>query len=260
MAAYQWNSKGASPLSSRVLGRYALVYVLNGEGTYRDARRRSQRIGPGDLILVLPELAHWYGPSRGVVWDEFYVIFEGPIFDLWRKAGLFDESTPVHHIEPIGDWKLRLTSIFSGMPTDGTADQTGPVTRFLTFLADAFNHRPLLNRQVVITPAMNLAQQYLEGDLHLTIRPADVASKVGLPYSTFRRQFLQHFGLCPSQFRQLCRIRTSCTLLEHSDISQSEIADSLGFSDQFVYSKLFKRMIGVSPREYRKQRRIDTLA
>ena len=50
----------------------------------------------GDVVLVLPERAHWYGPGRGRTWDELYLVFDGPVFDLWRGTGVLDEAHPVH--------------------------------------------------------------------------------------------------------------------------------------------------------------------
>jgi AraC family transcriptional regulator, transcriptional activator of pobA len=47
-------------------------------------------------------------------------------------------------------------------------------------------------------------------------------------------------------------------LLQYTPQSVGEIAYALGYSDQFHLSKTFKRLIGVSPQEYREQRQKTT--
>src|ERR1700678_1469637 len=67
----------------QVRGAYSLACITRGCGQYHDGFGRSQCIETGDLILVFPEIGHRYGPERSETWDECFVIFEGPIFDLW---------------------------------------------------------------------------------------------------------------------------------------------------------------------------------
>lgn len=74
----------------RVLGSYALVYVVGGGGEYSDARGTRRQVSEGDLIWVFPDIPHAYGPARGGRWDEIYLVFDGPVFDLWRQRGLLD--------------------------------------------------------------------------------------------------------------------------------------------------------------------------
>src|SRR4051812_49006260 len=88
--AIQKVSGGVGDMSRqmRVFGRYAIVLVVDGQGSYRDALGTKREINAGDAILIFPELAHSYGPRVGQHWDEIYFCFDGPIFDLWRTERL----------------------------------------------------------------------------------------------------------------------------------------------------------------------------
>jgi hypothetical protein len=59
------NSTGLPGRQMRVLGSYAIVYLLNGGGRYEDARGCRKEVRAGDMILLFPELAHHYGPPPG---------------------------------------------------------------------------------------------------------------------------------------------------------------------------------------------------
>src|SRR4029079_13724254 len=52
----------------RVLGTYAIVYFLEGQGTYPDANGYEHRIMPGDLLILFPDLEHIYNPDKGTAW------------------------------------------------------------------------------------------------------------------------------------------------------------------------------------------------
>ena len=118
----------------RVLGQYALVYVLEGEGKYQDANDYSQPIAAGDMLLLFPELAHRYGPGQAGTWAEIHVIFEGKPFDAWREAGIFDSAQPIYSLQPVDKWANRLAAMLQiGEDAVGTV----AVAHLLTFLTEA---------------------------------------------------------------------------------------------------------------------------
>jgi hypothetical protein len=75
---------GVPEKPTRTLGNYAVVYLLRGKGNFIAANGIQRDLVAGDLLLVFPDISHWYGPPPGSVWDEFYIIFSGGVFDLWR--------------------------------------------------------------------------------------------------------------------------------------------------------------------------------
>lgn len=72
----------------RVLGSYAVAYVLAGAGTYTAAQGIEASLTPGDLIVALPEIPHIYRPELEEFWSEIFIVFDGPVFDLWRDLGI----------------------------------------------------------------------------------------------------------------------------------------------------------------------------
>src|SRR5918994_6940511 len=68
------------PSTLRVMDAYVLSVVLDGEGTYRDADQREERIVRGAHTIVSPGFPHWYGTHPGRRWTELFVV-HGPLFD-----------------------------------------------------------------------------------------------------------------------------------------------------------------------------------
>ena len=232
----------------RVLGCYALVYVLEGRGRYQDANGYAQDLEAGDLLLVFPELAHRYGPGRRGEWSEFHVIFEGPAVDFFREAGLLDAARPVCRLEPVADWLGRLAAVTAGSQTGTVA-----VARLLALLTEVAATRGE-EGTVPRLPWLDQARHLLERELNQDVAPADVAARLGLSYETFRKAFEQQVGLSPARYRAERRLGAAQALLLHTQMTSRQIADSLGFRDEFYFSKRFKQHAGVSPREFRRRR------
>lgn len=69
--------------------------------------------------------------------------------------------------------------------------------------------------------------------------------------------FNREYGVTPINYLLLCRIRESKHLLSNTDLSLSQIAQVHGFSSPSYFSQSFRRLEGISPMEYRKQKRTE---
>ena len=95
----------------------------------------------------------------------------------------------------------------------------------------------------------SLSQHYTER------RPvADYAAEAALSVRHFSSLVIRHTGQTPMQWIHLFVIGQAKHLLMQSDLQVKEIADRLGFPEQFTFRKYFKSHAGVSPSDYRKQK------
>ena len=251
MAGFIRDSVGVGP-APRLLGSYAIVYLLDGGGSYRDDRH-SARLAAGDLLILFPDVAHVYGPGPDERWSECYVVFDGPLFDMYRRTGLLTPGRPVQHLEPVEGWIERLEAVAPQDRPRTLAERTLEVSRFgalLTEMLLASAAEPF----GALRPAW-LAQacELLEGDLHAPLEMATVAASVGLPYERFRKQFARYLGVTPARYRATRRIDLACELLQSPGRTLQSVALSLGFSDEFHFSRRFKQITGLAPREFRRR-------
>jgi AraC-like DNA-binding protein len=251
IAATMKDSWGIGRPALRVFGSYAIVYLLDGCGAYRDANGLRRRVSAGDLILVFPELGHAYGPGAGERWTEIYFVFSGPVFDFWRQAGLLNPARPITSLQPISHWLDVFTSFAEAVAASPPARRTEQVAEFLRILTSALSCESSIQDPA---PAgwLVAAQVLLERNLHERLSLEWVAQSVNLSYETFRKRFRQETGLSPAEYRAGKRIAAARTLLEQGQLSLKQIAATLGFADEFCFSKRFKQTVGVSPGEFRR--------
>jgi AraC-like DNA-binding protein len=240
--------------SMRVLGSYAIVYLLEGSGHYRDANGISQRLRAGDLILIFPEIAHRYGPQRGDAWHEIYVVFDGPAFDLWRGKGVLRAAQPVLHLAPTAHWLQRIKSTLqpasSTEPGHEMQNALQNVAAFLNLLTEILAPQQV-SEGTHEEKWLCMARRRLDADLSVALDMREVARESGVSYESFRKRFAAQVGVAPARYRTERRIAAAQALLAQSNLTLRAVANNLGFSDEFHFSRRFKEVTGQTPREFR---------
>jgi len=77
-----------------------------------------------------------------------------------------------------------------------------------------------------------------------------IAERAGVSESQLQRDFSQLLAMTPRQFQQRIRIERALELLEEGG-RITDVAYHCGFSDHSAFSRLFRRLMGISPRRYR---------
>ena len=250
-AGYLHDSPGVSFSTRRVLGSYAIVYILHGGGRFKDSAGPARRVRAGDLIVVFPELPHAYGPGAGETWDEIFVIFDGPAFDLLRAAGLLNPASPVCRLEPIAFWRAKLAALLEAPRPFTESERLVEVSRFAALLTEMLAANRAEPPHVSRFPWLDEARGLLETDLSNEIDFVEIARRLGVSYETFRKQFQRQIGVSPWRYRTQKRIDAACDLLRNTDMTNKQVADSLGFRDPFHFAKRFKQITRTTPKEYR---------
>lgn len=95
---------------------------------------------------------------------------------------------------------------------------------------------------------------HIEGHLDRTIRNEDLAALVRLNPSHFGRAFRNSFGEPPHEYVIRRRVERAQGLMLSTEASLSDIALDCGLADQSHLTRLFRRIVGESPRAWRRAR------
>jgi AraC-like DNA-binding protein len=246
------DSPGIAPLRPvRVLNHYAVVYVTDGGGRFKDQLGFEHRLTPGDLLFLFPGVGHTYGPGQREFWYEIFIVFEGPIFELWQEKGLLNSRRPVLRLEPVDYWANRFKEAVWSVPQSGPDFALVRLCRLQQLLADILVYEQQSGYERIDQVWLAAAKTQLQANLH---KPPDfeaMAQALGMSYDGFRKRFTRDLGLSPAKYRTLRRMDKACDLLLKEDLTLKEIALQLGFVDEFHFSKRFKQVIGVSPTGFR---------
>jgi AraC-like DNA-binding protein len=254
LAGLLHNAAGLDPAGMRVLRRFTLVLIVEGRGYYQDERGTKAEFGPGDALLVFPEIAHAYGPLPGQEWAQVYFVFDGPQFRLWRTQGLLSPARPVLRLGTVDYWRQRLHAVVHAEPLHSACAPLRAMGRLLEVLAEMIATDAESTRQDGRDAWLEKSLRLL-GDRGTTgwVSPQETARQVGLNYENFRKRFAQLTGESPARHQKRRRLEWACAAIYHGEHSLKQIAATLGFCDVFHFSKAFKQQIGMTPSDYRRR-------
>jgi transcriptional regulator GlxA family with amidase domain len=96
-------------------------------------------------------------------------------------------------------------------------------------------------------------QTYMQAKFHARLTVASLAKKSHLSERTFARHFIQATGFKANEYLQRLRIQKACELLESTKKTFEVIAYNVGYEDVSACRKSFVKIIGLTPKEFRRR-------
>ncbi len=103
------------------------------------------------------------------------------------------------------------------------------------------------------------AKMYIENNFTKDITLSDIAVHTNTSISHLSHLFKEKLGISPIKYVIYCRIEMAKKLLENGNLSVYKIANEVGFENEFYFSTLFRKEVGISPGQYRKKEKHNLL-
>jgi AraC family transcriptional regulator len=94
---------------------------------------------------------------------------------------------------------------------------------------------------------------YIESNINLSVRVADLAAIVQLSISHFSRAFRKSFGETPIAYVKVRRIRHAQVIMLNTREPLSQVALDCGMYDQAHFTRVFRKIVGISPSVWRRR-------
>ena len=98
---------------------------------------------------------------------------------------------------------------------------------------------------------INRAVEFIRTNFSRNIGVNEIAAYLGLNRNYMTKLFNAAIDMTPQTYLINFRMEKACELLKETNLSICEISNSVGYSDQLLFSRMFKRMRGLSPKNYR---------
>ena len=174
------------------------------------------------------------------------------IQDSMLPAICIDQSEPWH--KPFREYLLRIIDLDEKKPDFYELDITICLQSIWRLLLEHITYEPQASRENSLEyDRIKKILSYIEENYQNKITLNDIAGHIHLCESECTRLFKRHMNTTLFAFLQEYRIERSLEFLQ-DDQPVSAVADKAGFSDPNYYSKVFAKIKGCSPREYRNHR------
>lgn len=242
------------PSHGRVLPEYQLIYIVDGKGTLVTKSAGKTAVESGDMFILFPGEWHSYKPDDSTGWNEYWIGFQGINIDNRVKAGFFSPEAPLFHIG-YNEFIINLyhEAIRTAMRQEPFFQQllAGVVNHLLGIMFMTGNRNALTKDEESVR-IVNMAKSLMDDSIENDIRMPDIADKLSISYTKFRRLFKQYTGLSPAQYFINLRIHRAKEMLRGTSASIKEISITLHFESAEYFTTMFRSRTGMTPTEFRR--------
>ena len=228
-----------------------VIFCFNGAGQFSTTKCHGM-IKKGDVLFLPKGIEHQYKSSNKEPWSIYWVHIEGHLFEQFMDFIGVNNSNLIFNISNQAAFIDEFEQLLS------TRNKSYQLSSFILasniikkmFALFTVNSPSKLEQS---KQDFNLSKvtSFMEENISQKINLQEIADSLKLSKFYFAKKFLQHTGVSPIRYFLELKIKHACKLLDESNISVKDVALKIGYDDPYYFSRLFKKIMGLSPTQYR---------
>lgn len=236
--------------------QHILVYCTNGNG-WIEIDDNKQNVQKDEYFIIPAQIPHRYGAANADPWSIIWLHFSGENSDLFVEPVIqvkkIDSLESTMYNDRIQLFEEIYQSLSMGYSKENLEYSSVCLWHFLGSFVYSTQYKRIkeIQKHDLIEKSILFMQEHVDKNMNLN----ELASHCGYSVSHFSMVFKKKTTRSPIKYFLSLKIQKACQMLDFSTMRIQEIASELAFQDQFYFSRLFRKMIGVSPAEYRKKKK-----
>lgn len=233
---------------------YLIHYCVSGEGTLR-IYDKEYKISKGDLFLIPPKTDNKYKPIKENPWHYCWIGLNGiSVKSLLEHCGL-NKDCIVLHLNETEKFFNCFNNIYDDCFNNNHLKGLSNLFLLLSYLSEQNSSYKEQNISASKTYLKNILD-YIHNNYQEDIRISNISSKMNIDRTYVYKLFKKYLNMSPQQYILNYRLEKAKLLLVKSNLSLTDISSKLGFNTHTHFVNNFKKNVGVSPLEFRKQNSI----
>ena len=227
---------------------YILIYCADGEG-HIYVENREYRIGSHQAFCIPRGKKHRYYADKKNPWSIFWVHFKGENTDYYPldKCEIIDINS--HN----GEQRIitLFDVLFRVLERNYTQGNFIYISQVLGLILSEIYYREKADEVSIQNRHVTAIVRYMHKHMGENLKLEDLAEKMQLSKSYINAVFKKYADRAPIDFFISLKMQEACRLLKSTDLHVAEVGQCLGYEDPYYFSRIFKKVTGVSPKEYR---------
>lgn len=238
---------------------YLFHYVISGTGTLMadnsNGETQTYSIKSKQGFLIYPGQINTYYADNQLPWEYVWIEFDGLRVKEALDITELSVDTPVYHShsKQLREQMMNEMLYIVQHAKESPFHLIGHLYLFFDYLTQsAKSTKPIQSNKMsdyYIKEAINYIEQNFQNDITIE----DIAAVCGINRSYFGKIFRNSIGRTPQEFLMNYRMIKATELLKLTSLSIADIGSAVGYENQLHFSRAFKTIYGISPREWRNQ-------
>ncbi|MCI8371161.1 MAG: AraC family transcriptional regulator [Lachnospiraceae bacterium] len=246
---------GGESVGPRILDTYCIAFVVSGKGYLKSNGHKLETLNPGDLFVLFPKEKHHYYADAEDPWELMWILFNGTLAGtLLQDVGLTKDSYILSNMLT-HSVQRTVQTIINALGDTADTNRLCAVGHFYVLFAylkqiteASLQHSETIRQDSCVWKAI----RFIEQNYYLDIDVDMLCDHVNYSRSYLSRTFRNETSMTIPEYINKIRVQNAIHLLKDSKMQVKEISVLVGMKDSFYFSKLFKKITGETPREYRK--------
>lgn len=247
-----WEKCGAThSYGPAVRNYYMLHFILKGQGHYY-LNNKHYKLNENQCFLTEPGTVTLYKAEPTNPWTYTWICFNGDYVPHLLKQSNLNTDNPIINLscnQTIYEIIKEMLSYHQLTPANECYLQSKLYLIFAKLheaLQSVYN-KVELNNNFYVTKTI----EYIEKNTFTNLSVNDIARYLNISRSHLYALFKQELNTSPQQFLTNAKIANARELLSKTKIPIYSVALSCGYKNAFAFSRAFKQVTNISPREYR---------
>jgi AraC-like DNA-binding protein len=235
--------------------QHILIYCHEGSGK-AIIKGVDYVIEQGEFIVVPMKRTHTYQADENNPWTIYWVHFKGAAADaivsmLEKKNKTLKGFVSLNQY-PISLFNEIYNQLERGYSNDNLIYANMSLWHF--FAGIIYNNRlPGASKKNEVDE-IDRAIDFLAVRIDEALSLEEIATAVNLSSSHFSYIFKRKTGFAPIEYFNHLKIQKACQYLLFTNLRIKEIGDKIGIDDPYYFSRMFTKVMGMSPKEYKDKR------
>ena len=231
---------------------YQLLYIVSGKGHFY-FHGEDRVVYAGRMVLIQPrqeQRYEYFGEDKPEV---YWVHFTGSDVKNILRSYNIPMDDPIFYSGASSTYSYLFKEMIHELQKckTGYEDLLAMYLRQIFLLVQRTRQEERPTVSTYIQEEMEFARRYFNEHYNEPISIQEYAESRNMSVCYFQRNFKQIVKHTPMQYLLTIRVNNAASLLETTDYSMAEIAAIVGYEDPLYFSRLFRKIKGVSPRDYR---------
>jgi AraC-like DNA-binding protein len=235
-----------------------LMYCVSGEGWYTIGEKY-YKVKENEFVILPQDIPHSFGADKKNPWTLYFIHFMGKMSSNFYMMPVVPRQILPGNNSRLEDRINLFEEIYENLELSHQIDHYCYASNCLFHFLASFKY---LDQFRHVRSHIDTEQRFSEKviyfmreNLHTNLTLDQLASHFGFSPSHFSVLFQEETKQSPIKYYITLKIQKACEYLELSNIKISDIYPKLGFDDAAYFSRIFGKIIGVSPSKYRERER-----